>query len=413
MMAKYTITIKTLIDNNFDFKMDSYPIFDESYRANLNDKILKALRFEEIGAETVELWLKFLEGWFAENMDTYNWLYKANLVKIEDPLLRTKVLDTFNKDITSKQETTSNSTQNKTNNFKSQSQQDTTNETLQETSNNVDLTGSLTSVNTGETSQDSQGSNNSKTYNSEFPQGNLGNGSGDGDTGVGDSAYYTSGSKTNNASTDKVIGTSKENNKSDNTQKTVEAGTAKQNLTGNVNNSSSGDSAEDISGQNQGSLQSEGKEKIGMEIEYQRLTEKELDNFIDMRIHQLREEGAAEDIDLVPALKDYYQRHMSEGTFVSWIALDGTTMIGTSGMSFVEKPPYFGCPSGKIGLLSSMYTDPDYRRKGIAKELLSRVIKDAKEYGCGTIQITASEMGVKLYTDFGFVHNENFMQYKL
>ena len=150
-----------------------------------------------------------------------------------------------------------------------------------------------------------------------------------------------------------------------------------------------------------------------MKIEYKRLTEKELDNFIDKRIHQLREEGAKEEIDLVPALKDYYQRHMAEGTFVSWIAFDGNTMIGTSGMSFVEKPPYFGCPSGKIGLLSSMYTDPDYRRKGIAKELLSRVIKDAKEYGCGTIQITASEMGVKLYTDFGFVHNENFMQYKL
>ena len=150
-----------------------------------------------------------------------------------------------------------------------------------------------------------------------------------------------------------------------------------------------------------------------MEIEYQRLTEKDLDIFIEKRIHQLREEGAKEDVDLVPALKDYYQRHMADGTFVSWIALDGNTMIGTSGMSFVEKPPYFGCPSGKLGLLSSMYTDPDYRRKGIAKELLSRVIKDAKAYGCGSIQITASEMGVKLYTDFGFVHNENFMQYKL
>lgn len=150
-----------------------------------------------------------------------------------------------------------------------------------------------------------------------------------------------------------------------------------------------------------------------MKIEYKRLTEKELDVFIDKRIHQLREEGAKEEFNLVPALKDYYQRHMADGTFVSWIALDGNTMIGTSGMSFVEKPPYFGCPSGKVGLLSSMYTDPDYRRKGIAKELLSRVIKDAKAYGCGTIQITASEMGVKLYTDFGFVHNENFMQYKL
>lgn len=150
-----------------------------------------------------------------------------------------------------------------------------------------------------------------------------------------------------------------------------------------------------------------------MKIEYKRLTEKELDTFIDMRINQLREEGAKEEIDLVPALRNYYNRHMADGTFVSWLAFDGDVIIGTSGMSFVEKPPYFGCPSGRIGLLSSMFTNPNYRRKGIAKELLSRVINDAKEYGCGTIQITASDMGVKLYTDFGFVHNNNFMQYKL
>ena len=150
-----------------------------------------------------------------------------------------------------------------------------------------------------------------------------------------------------------------------------------------------------------------------MKIDYRRLTENELDTFINMRINQLREEGAKEEIDLVPALKDYYTRHMADGTFVSWLAFDGDDIIGTSGMSFVEKPPYFGCPSGKMGLLSSMYTNPKYRRMGIARELLSRVVNDAREYGCGTIQITASDMGVKLYADFGFVYNGNFMQYKL
>ena len=148
-------------------------------------------------------------------------------------------------------------------------------------------------------------------------------------------------------------------------------------------------------------------------IRYQRLTENELDTFIEMRIQQLREEGATEDIDLVPALHDYYSRHMADGTFVSWLAMDGDRIVGTSGMSFVEKPPYFGCPSGRIGLLSSMFTDPDYRRMGIAKELLTRVIDEARDYGCGTVQITASDMGVLLYTDFGFVKNNNFMHYKL
>ena len=148
-------------------------------------------------------------------------------------------------------------------------------------------------------------------------------------------------------------------------------------------------------------------------IAYQKLTKKELDTFIQMRIRQLREEGATEDIDLGPALQDYYNRHMSDGTFVSWLAMDGDRIVGTSGMSFVEKPPYFGCPSGKMGLLSSMFTDPEYRRKGIAKELLSRVVEEARAYGCGTVQITASDMGVLLYTDFGFVKNGNFMQLRL
>jgi len=148
-------------------------------------------------------------------------------------------------------------------------------------------------------------------------------------------------------------------------------------------------------------------------ITYQRLTKNELAAFIQMRIIQLREEGATEDIDLVPALQDYYNRHMDDGTFVSWLAIDGDRIIGTSGMSFVEKPPYFGCPSGKMGLLSSMFTEPEYRRKGIARELLDRVIDEARNYGCGTVQITASDMGVLLYMDYGFIKNANFMQFKL
>ena len=148
-------------------------------------------------------------------------------------------------------------------------------------------------------------------------------------------------------------------------------------------------------------------------ITYRKLAEDKLDVFIQMRIKQLRDEGATEEIDLVPALQDYYRRHMADGTFVSWLAMDGDRIVGTSGMSFVEKPPYFGCPSGRIGLLSSMFTEPEYRCRGIARELLSRVVEEARAYGCGTVQITASDMGVLLYTAFGFAKNGNFLQYKL
>lgn len=79
-------------------------------------------------------------------------------------------------------------------------------------------------------------------------------------------------------------------------------------------------------------------------------------------------------------------------------------------MNKCNKNNVFTYPGGKR---DSGMEDASNGRKGIAKELLSRVVNDARDYGCGTIQITASDMGVKLYTDFGFVHNGNFMQYRL
>ena len=149
------------------------------------------------------------------------------------------------------------------------------------------------------------------------------------------------------------------------------------------------------------------------EIIYRRLEKEDIPEFIEMRLDQLQEEGAEPILDLVPELNEYYTRHLKDGTFVSWLAIDGDKIIGTSGMSYVEKPPYYSNPSGKIGLLSSMYTVKSYRRNSISKKLLTKIMQDAREYGCGVVQITASDMGVLLYTNFGFEKNSNFMQFKI
>lgn len=148
-----------------------------------------------------------------------------------------------------------------------------------------------------------------------------------------------------------------------------------------------------------------------MNIQYRRLTLEDLDTFVEIRISQLKEEGADSSLDLRPDLYRYFEKHLADGTFVSYVAVDGDKIIGTSGMSFVEKPPYFGNPSGKIGLISNMYTNPSYRRMGIAKTLLDKVVTAAKEYGCNTVWVTASEMGTYLYKDYGFNTNDRFLIY--
>ena len=148
-------------------------------------------------------------------------------------------------------------------------------------------------------------------------------------------------------------------------------------------------------------------------IEYRELREQEIETFAAMRIRQLIEEGAAAEGDLTPALLDYYGRHLLDGSFAAFLAVDGEKIVGTGAVSVVEKPAWFGCPTGRIGLVSSMWTDGSYRRQGIARRLMDLVRTEAKARGCGVLWVTASDMGVPFYEGCGFMHNGNFMQYKL
>ncbi len=149
------------------------------------------------------------------------------------------------------------------------------------------------------------------------------------------------------------------------------------------------------------------------DISYRKLAWEDIDRFIELREMQLQEEGAIATFDLTLSLLNYYDKHFHDGTFISWIALQDKKIIATSGISFIEKPPYYSNASGKIGLLSSMYTLNPYRRLGIAKKLLGLVVNEAKIYGCSAIHITASEAGAHLYQNFGFQRTDKFFYYNL
>ena len=86
-MAKYTTTILTLQRNNFDFGLDSYPIFDETYRNTLNNNILNYYLESEIGVETAELFKRLLNDRMALIMPKYNKMYLAQEKLLEDGIL--------------------------------------------------------------------------------------------------------------------------------------------------------------------------------------------------------------------------------------------------------------------------------------------------------------------------------------
>ena len=113
-MAKYTITIKALIDNNFDFQMTQYPIFDENYRETLNNNILHHYYENEIGFETAPLFRLYLNQKLNEIMTYYNELYKAQKKLIDENLLLNNV--NLTEQLNGQNSTTTSSTSQSTNN---------------------------------------------------------------------------------------------------------------------------------------------------------------------------------------------------------------------------------------------------------------------------------------------------------
>lgn len=67
--------------------LSKYPIFDETYRAKLNDKIIDHFFFREIGFETAAQFAFYMRRTMNEIMPKYNALYRAQLtMDSEHPL---------------------------------------------------------------------------------------------------------------------------------------------------------------------------------------------------------------------------------------------------------------------------------------------------------------------------------------
>ena len=98
-MAKYTVTIKTLMDNKFDFGLKNYPIFDEAYRETLNNNILMHYYENEIGFETAGLLKVYLNQKMFEIMPYYNELYKVQKkILLNDITNNVNLTETFKRD---------------------------------------------------------------------------------------------------------------------------------------------------------------------------------------------------------------------------------------------------------------------------------------------------------------------------
>lgn len=106
--------------------------------------------------------------------------------------------------------------------------------------------------------------------------------------------------------------------------------------------------------------------------------------------------------ELLKQLPEYFTSHL-EKDFFAYIAEDEGKAISTAFLVINEKPANPNFITGKTGMLLNVYTDPNYRRQGIATKILKELIEIAKNKNLSYIEILATEAGIPVYKKLGFI----------
>jgi GNAT superfamily N-acetyltransferase len=103
------------------------------------------------------------------------------------------------------------------------------------------------------------------------------------------------------------------------------------------------------------------------------------------------------------ACRSYLATALNDGGYRSWIAENSSGQVIAGGAIVIS--PWPGNPSDQRPLramILNMYTEPGYRRKGIARALMATMISWCREQGFQTVALHASDEGRPLYESLGF-----------
>lgn len=152
---------------------------------------------------------------------------------------------------------------------------------------------------------------------------------------------------------------------------------------------------------------------------YERVGKDRLELLVKTRIQVLRAANQLEDTtdmrEVEQQSRIYYENSLENGSHIAYLVYDGyrgedgDRIAGTGGISFYQVMPTYHNPTGMKAYIMNMYTDPEYRRRGIAMKTLDLLVTEARNRGISFIALEATSMGRPLYERYGFLGMEDEM----
>lgn len=134
----------------------------------------------------------------------------------------------------------------------------------------------------------------------------------------------------------------------------------------------------------------------------------DIDDLIRLRIDFLTmDQGRLSDQnekEIRAQLKVYLAKHIPLEDFIAVIAKHPTGKIASAAFLIIqERPANPSFITGLTGTLLNVVTYPEFRRKGIASQVIGEIINEARQKGVSSIDLYATDDGRELYKKLGFV----------
>jgi GNAT superfamily N-acetyltransferase len=149
-------------------------------------------------------------------------------------------------------------------------------------------------------------------------------------------------------------------------------------------------------------------------MEVCRAERQDIATLVEMRMALLKEVGNVQSKkdgkDLLGAIRRYMQRELPAGRYVGFIGRIRGQAVACGGLAFYARPPYRGNLSGEEAYLMGMYTAVDWRRKGVGRRILRKIMAFAKARRVGRVWLHSEPGAISLYEREGFCSNDSYRE---
>jgi GNAT superfamily N-acetyltransferase len=115
-------------------------------------------------------------------------------------------------------------------------------------------------------------------------------------------------------------------------------------------------------------------------------------------------EGTAEELDrMVEVARPWFARALANGSYRHWLAMDASGGVaGGGGVLLCPWPANPHDPCTERAVILNVYTEGEFRRRGIARQVMEAILAWVQAYGLRSVNLHASADGRALYEKLGF-----------